>query len=225
MIQPVASSFEIEPYLGQRAGNPSFVMVEIGHGFYPLVDQQADLQGQRAYIGIEAGMRSVGGWQATEARSDDMRRQYADRNAFFLTHDLGQGEVIEDFVTGDMQYRGEFKPETILPDGAADEIVASNVFCDPLIAYNFRYTTELLAEMARLISPMGTIVLRETITPWKVKFIEEFTARVMGLEILRKVSPSDQETWAKLEEVFGTHKDVEDFKTYDSSYYLFLKKL
>ncbi len=176
----------LDDYLEQRARDPSFVMVELGHGRYPMVGQQPhDFTGQQAYIGIETGMR------------DDSSDEYWD---------------------------GEFDPATILPDGAADEVVASNVFCDPLIGMEWAYTKRMLGETARLVADNGVIVLRETITPWKVVWMDDKTLAEAGLETVERIRPEDTTEWENLEQVYGTHSGIIEYNPYPSAYYLFLAK-
>lgn len=216
MATPVeAPAFDVGDYLDRRAETTNFVVVELGHGAYPLVaNQPRFFTGGHTYIGIEACMRS--GKAKGERRRADFQEHYDDVNATFLTHELGAVAV-----SSDEEYEGEYKVETILGDGAGDEVVASNVFGDPYIAQDFNRTDQLLGEMSRLASS-GMIILRETTTPWKVVYVNDI-AKHLGLKILAKVTPADALEWEQLELFYGTHKEwSRSNNPYPESHYLFL---
>lgn len=212
-------TFEIARYIDSRASISPFTLVEIGHGPYPVAEQQPhDFTGDDVYIGIEAGMRSESGTVNEKLR--ELRLRNTTRNIFFIKHDIGQGRIIHpDPGSDEEDYDGEFNVETILPSKIADEVVASNVFCDPLIGNSYRRTTDLLQEISRLLTPTGIGVLRETISPWRVNPLGFFLLQNVGLKEVYKVTPEDSETWRSLEAVYGNSNTGEPF---DSSYYLFL---
>lgn len=213
-------TFDVEAHLKQRAENESLVMVELGHGNYPVFKQQPfEFTGQRAYIGIEAGMRS--GRRRAEIRAKAWRRQNAGTSAFFVVQSIGKGKPKGDFRNHTERWLGNYDPRTILPDDAADELFLSNVFCDPFVAHSVTNTGRLSAETSRLLAPEGTMVLRETATPDYVQFLEQALPK-LGLSVLGQVHSSNAVTWAKLEEVYGTHKDRRDLELSSDSYYLFL---
>ncbi|HVX57928.1 MAG TPA: hypothetical protein VHA37_09460 [Candidatus Saccharimonadales bacterium] len=211
--------FDLGDYLDERLHRPSFVMAEIGHGPYPLVaNLPRFFSGQRAYIGIEAGMRDR---DLAEERAEEFSQQYADANASFLTHDIGEGERLQGNTCTDEWYEGEFEAETILPDAAADEVVASNVFGDPLIAPDFGRTTKLLQEMSRLITHDGLVVVRETITPANAVFLQEYIVKHAGLTILKRVELEEALDWEQLELFYGTHREYAN-PYQEGSFYLFM---
>lgn len=222
MASVEATGFEILDYLEERALNPSFVMAELGYGRLPIVGQQPhSFTGQQAYIGIEAGMR---GRASAEKRALRLREEHSGINAFFLMHSLGEGRI-KGKRFGNTRYRGDFDTETILPERAADEVVVSNVFCDPLIARDQGRTIALLQEAARLVTPAGKVVLRDNVSPEAVEHIHHHSLRRAGLEAVRRIRPSDTGDWKDLEQVYGTHYDVHDFHPPPESYYLFLAKI
>lgn len=214
-----APVFNVCDYLDRRTGTSPFVMIEFGHGPYPLVANCPDFfNGERAYIGIEACMRS--GKAKGERRREDFSEYYDDINAIFLTHDLG-GSENEFAVSSDEWYEGAYEAETVLCDGAGDEVVASNVFCDPYIGRNFDRTNRLLGEMSRLAGD-GVIVLRETLTPSEVRYVN-YVASHLGLETLAEVTPRDSFAWERLESFYGTHKEQSSSSDpRPDGYYLFL---
>lgn len=213
-----ASGIEVPKYLQSRASNSSFTMVEFGYGHCPVVKLQPhEFQGDQVYIGIEAGMRTKSAADIAIA----MRQLHAHKNAFFMVHDIGQGEVYRpDLRSDDEEYKGDYKAETVLPGNIADEVFASNVFCDPLIARSWLRTTNLLAEMSRVMASSGVAVLRETITPWEVDAIGPYSLERAGLTMLDRITP-EQQAWGDLEQVYGSEYRSPAFP---ESYYLFLGK-
>jgi hypothetical protein len=221
MAKVEATQFELDTYLQERAENPSFVMVELGHGLYTLVDQQPhSFTGQQAYIGIETGLR---GWDESLARDAMQARIHL--NAFFLVQDIGSGERFFNPTSANEWYEGEYNAETILPAGAADEVVASNVFCDPMIGNSRRYTGALLDEMGRLVTDTGKVILRETLTPEYIRHIDEATLAHAGLRTTQRITAlPDSDAWEKLELLYGTRSGLEDYRPDAQSHYLILEK-
>lgn len=220
MTSPVqtAPKFEVLDFLDSRASNDSFTMVELGHGNYPVVDLQPhSFTGQQCYIGIEAGMRG----QGKELAGKRAEELFAGKNAFFIQHYIGEGKVTQQEIhSNDQNYDGEYRTETVLPAGIANEIVASNVFCDPLIALSWSRTVCLLQEVSRLLDRTGTAVLRETITPGMVDAIGDVSLKKAGLRQLARVTRMTGNTWQALENVYG----VEQLPGRWDGYYLFLGK-
>lgn len=217
-----APAFSVSDYLDRRSETSPFVMIEFGHGPYPLVANWPNFfTGERAYIGVEACMRS--GKAKGERRREDLSEYYDDINAIFLTHDLG-GSENEFAVSSDEWYEGAYEAETVLCDGAGDEVVASNVFCDPYIGRNFDRTNRLLGEMSRLAGD-GIIILRETLTPSEVTYVNHIASH-LGLETLTEVTPLDSFTWERLESFYGTHKgQSSSINPRPDGYYLFLAQV
>jgi hypothetical protein len=222
-----APSFDVGNYMQQRAETAPFAMIELGHGRYPLVANQPNFfTGDRTYTGIEAGMRS--GLAKAEERRDELGAEYKDVNATFMVHDLGGAAVYENDDFADVHYRGGFQPQTPLPAESGDEVVASNVFGDPLVADDFGRTMGLLTEMSRLTSPQGVVILRETITPDQSSFLHEsaqwYTAEYAGLQVLGRVAPYTMD-WEELELFYGTHKEwAQSAVPPSEAFYLFLAK-
>lgn len=213
------SQFELQPFLEQRTANPSFTLVEIGHGNCPVVDLQPHpFTGEQCYIGLEANMRG----QGVHYSSKRAEGPFTHKNAFFLQHYLGMGKVTErNVLSNNQSYEGEYHAETVLSIGIADEVVASNVFCDPLIAKSRERTVGLLKEVARLLAPTGTAVLRETITPAMVVHIDAESLGEAGLRIVSTETPSEAENWRSLESLYGIWRSPNPTK----GYYLFLGKV
>lgn len=213
------TNFELTRFLEQRVHNPSFTMVEIGYGHTPVTSLQPhSFTGDQVYIGVEAGMRT----KVAETTAQVMRQVHEPQNAFFMVHDIGEGMVYRpDMRSDDEEYRGDYHAETILPAAIADEVVASNVFCDPLIARSWGRTVTLLKEVSRLLAPTGVAVLRETITPWEVDAIGSVSLSRADLEVLHKTTPEEPNDWKRLESLYGMEIKSPPFP---QSYYLFLGK-
>lgn len=215
-------NFSVDTYLDRRATNPSFVMVEIGHGGLPVAYQQnPGFTGQRAYIGIEAWLRDR--WNRQRDRKVDQHNALRQgQNIFYVAQKLGGSVLYDEDNPRYSWYEGEYDPKTLLPDGTADEVFLSNVFCDPHIADSRDATTRLLSEAVRLAESSGMIVLRETITPHKTVYLTSRLIDDYGLRVEGGVIPSDENAWSKLEELYK----AEPSKMGPSygSYYLFLSK-
>lgn len=212
--------FEVDSYLQQRQEDDSFVMVEIGHGANPVAHKQPfDFVDGRAYIGIEAWMR----YPESRFKQQEVYKDRTGENIFFVSQDLG-GKVKKPFPeeSSYTYYEGDFNAMTLLPDEAADEVFASNVFCDPLIAFHEQRVSQLLGEVTRIAAKSGMIVLREVTTPHYSKdvpkrdFVNKF-----GLEREAIVTPTDKESWAQLENIYQPGIGIQPQV---GSHYLFLSK-
>jgi hypothetical protein len=207
-IIPVGD-FEVEDYLAERSAQSDFLMLEIGHSGGPAAYQQlGGFTDKRPYVGIEAWLRDP--YRLTQKEIDKLATQ-ADReqNIFYISHNLG-GKVERDFHGGEYEswYEGKYDPATLLPDECADEVFIGNVFSDPMVAYSKDRTASLLHEAARLTGKGGMVVMRETITPHRVRYVSEELVREAGLVLLGVINPDEAETWDKLEQVFS----VESFQ-------------
>lgn len=189
---PHNPEFDVSGYLQDRAEADPFLMVEVGHGSYPVAYQQPQLTGDRRYIGAETWMvRRRDGLQGILAHAVTPRSVRNGTNITFVSDPIN--------------------PLAELEAGIADEVVISNVFGDPLFARLGLGTAQLLSEAARLINYNGVIVVRETITPNKSR-VAETTVAQAGLKILEKVYDivARQRTWKALEEVYdGKAKKVQ----------------
>jgi hypothetical protein len=224
-VAPV-SHFDAQAHLAARAANPSFTMVEMGHDWLPVAEHQPTaFTGQRVYIGIEAWLRDPYGAKRSGLveKTADIR---ASQNVFFMAQDLG-GEVCRDSDETPSWYSGEYDTQTVLPDGIADEVFMSNVFCDPHIAHYGDRTERLLTEVARLTADGGKIVLRETITPQYVRLLSSPRnplVRQLGLQVEARVAPNEEEAWGQLEEVYEADRSCAFLEPRLDSYYLLLQK-
>lgn len=210
--------FNLDMWLLQREHNPNYVMVEIGHGHYPVAKNQ-EFESPRLYVGFE-------NWQY-RSDSKDAARQHtkqfrqaegnASKNAVFISNDSPLYE----------------KPEygTVLPEGMADEVFLGNVIGDPHVYENYgKRIAEMLSEAVRLLSDTGKIVIRETITPNydqydkdEVEHQLDAAIRDLGLKKLGRISGDQSDEWLKLEQLYHTGKDARDMAT-PESYYLILEK-
>ncbi len=217
--------FNIDAYLDQRAANPSFTMVEIGHAEFPLPYQQPfEFEGDRRYFGFESWLRDPLG-----SRLEDLAELHyqhgAGKNITYMYLDPG-GVAIKKRPWRSPEYEGSYDPTTPLPAGIADEVVLANVFSDPHVAFNLDRTTKLLSEVSRLAKVIGgEVVLREIGTPQYLTLLSEQILAEAGLQIDARVEPSD-EAWGKLEPVYEGERDKENPRTpQPGSFYLFLSKI
>lgn len=203
LAAPAETGFELGSYLQERTEKPDLIMVEFGHGPVPVAHQQPfNFDGQRAYIGVENWMRdplSESREAIEEIRED---RDGSDNpNVFFITRQL-DGEVHREFdeESSYSWYEGPYAASTHLPDGAAHEFFASNVFSDPLIAFNDERMSSLLREGTRVTDDEGILILREVITPTYAKdmLAPEYLA-AFGLKVaLMQRKVLDRKTWQEL---------------------------
>lgn len=223
-VTNLLGGLEVRPnighYLEQRRADPDFVMIEFGHDLIPVAFQQPfEFNGRRAYIGIETWLREP----LKDEAISNLYSSRLDQNIFFIAHDLG-GRVKWDDQKEGSWYEGQYATATVLPDLAAKEVFASNVFGDPHIADYPDRTSALLHELARLVSLQGQIVLRETVSPEKVRYLDEHLWQTVGLALDRVATPEDIQLWRALEDVFDGERRGE-LCPEPGSYYMFLSKI
>lgn len=190
--------FSVDKYLKTRAENPDFVMVEIGHGNFPVAFQQGGFTGDRAYIGVEAWLRDLCG---KKNYVESLRQQRGEQNIFFIDHDtIGTTDWSCDPDGGFLEYTGSYSAETILPPGTANEVFLSNVFGDPHVAFSGG-SEALVKETSRLAKLGGFVIIRETITP---HFLQLSVDQVenSGLEVTKIVTQEDEHEWQALQELY-----------------------
>jgi hypothetical protein len=195
-------AWDVQYYLAERAVRASFMMVEIGHGGEPAAYCQPNLSGQRAYVGVEAWLRDAQGKKREHLRSLEAKRP--DQNVAFIDHNVDPDTTPP--LPADparMRHSRPYKPRTILPDEAADEVLFSNVFGDPHVADSSKRTANLLREARRLVDEEGIIVIRETITPESAMLrLTDETLEDTGLQsVARHWYPSRR--WQQLEKTYA----------------------
>ena len=201
---PHNPEFDVSGYLQDRAEADPFLMVEVGHGSYPVAYQQPQLTGDRRYIGAETWMvRRRDGLQGILAHAVTPRSVRNGTNITFVSDPIN--------------------PLAELEAGIADEVVISNVFGDPLFEKSGIGTPQLLAEASRILKDTGIVVIRETRTPNKSR-LAQAAIEAAGLKTLEKVHDivSQQRIWRALEELFDGRPDV--VQPAPSSLYRFLGK-
>jgi hypothetical protein len=207
------AAFSLENYLEQRQADP-FIMVEIGHGPRPVAYNQVAFTGQRAYIGVEGWLRDSLGDRRKALRR--MHEPFIDQNIFYIQQILGEVANHD----SELIYAGDYDPVTILPAKAANEVFLSNVFGDPKVASMEGHTEALAEEMSRLMAENGRAVVRETLTPQKVKLDDEILASV-GLKALKKVT-YEKPLFGELEKLYATSNDSQLYMTRTRPFYLFI---
>ncbi len=225
--ETASPSFNIEQYLESRDQNPHFVMVEVGHGSIPVAYQQPEgFTGKRAYIGLEAWLRSPkqDGYVYLQKK---IGKKALDQNIFYMSYDVG-GEIRREprfDMPDDTWYLGPFETQSLLPDQTANEVYASNVFCDPHISYHRGRTETLLGEMTRILDDNGVIILHETITPTFVSEIDQEMLDGLGLKLLAiEEQVSKNPLWDTLQDRYdGSHEFIRNL-AHPNSFYLFLGK-
>lgn len=221
----ISPSFNIGNYLQQRDNDPNFVMVEVGHGGLPVAYQQPEgFTGQRAYIGLETWMRG-GAERGQKWISDLIAKKAVSDHIFYMHYEPGGALHTEprspDSDRMEVSYIGPFDTRSLLPDAAANEVFASNVFCDPHLSYARDRTHALLEEMARITDQNGMIILRETITPAFVSEIDRTMLDEIGLEVAALETDDTTDTWDQLERYYAGERFTHNLP---GSYYLFLSK-
>jgi hypothetical protein len=221
------SAFDVESYLNHRDDASPFTMVEIGHGPNPVVFKQLGFSGLREYIGIEAGLRDRRG--GLSARLTQLKAAHPEQNAEFIFHDLGGVVVYDpeqdpDDALADSWYEGDYKPRTVLDHGIAVEVLLNNVLGDNHTADIPENGQALLVEAARLLKDDGVVIIRESITPFRVHFTKDFLAST-GLGKVAKLRGDDYDrinTWDELEKRFNAGQPLSPY-TQPMSFYAFLK--
>lgn len=200
--------FDFDGWLATREQDPNFVLVELGHGANPVALTQS-FEDHRAYIGIEA-WASKTYFTVAQERIMDLRRSRPTENIFFLSMpDSGNVESQDDVTT-------------LLPDGAADEVLLSNVLGDPNVRQRPDGIAVVLAEAMRLIGDDGKVVVRETMTPFFFMVLET----VFDLELnLEAVSSRRDSSWEKMSGTYSVQQPIGDGDFAPASaFYMILSK-
>ncbi len=186
-------NFDLQEWLQAHDTNGDSVTVEIGHGIYPLAQHHSFKDG-RVYIGLEANINDDFGadgrtTDVTEAIIHDPERR--DEKIFFLDVNSGFDEELFHELDARLLYgiprdpsakRLEYDPESILPDGAADEVFLAHVLDDPRTGAGNNEEL-LLSEASRITAPDGKIIVAEYANRWYA--LPEQTLANAGLKIDR----------------------------------------
>jgi hypothetical protein len=207
-------------YLSQRCAHPDFIMVEFGHELIPVAHQQPfEFRGRRAYIGVEAWLREP----CMDQAISKLRASQLGQNIFFITHNLGGAVQWDDSKEGSW-YEGQYDATTELPALSAREVLASNVFGDPHIAEYPERTDALLRELARLADMKGKIIIRETVSPQNIKYLDEGLWHNAGLTLDTTVTPDYIQEWYALERIFNGEQGSSLYQE-PESFYMLLSKI
>lgn len=225
-VEAPDTSFDVDAYLQRRGLISDFVMVEFGHGAWPVAYQQdfsfkSDDYINRRYYGVEGWLRDPFG--GARQSIDEAQEKHKDHhpNVFFINQDLGgvvQGRTIDDPHSS--WYEGGYTTETVLADNVANEVLLSNVVGDLLTSYNYEHLKDLLSEVARVLDYSGIIVIRETITPEHSILLCDDLLDLVGLKP-KAIIKSDSSSWTSLEDRYKGDKDMVNS---NDSYYLMLAK-
>ncbi|HEY5442781.1 MAG TPA: hypothetical protein VIJ68_04545 [Candidatus Saccharimonadales bacterium] len=224
LVAPISvkGGFDLDTYLQQCDQNPTFTMVEIGPGRYPVAYQQpTGFTGLREYMGVRAPLRPLS--KQEKLAIEALQAEHVDENIAYIDHKLGR------FVSGKSRlfftgrnrafYHGPYDPATDLEAGIADEVVLSDIAGDPHVGRSEKRTARLLHEVSRLVADSGFVVVRETQTPGFAsrrltnKFLDE-----AGLQSIARYTRLDTE-WPQLEARYGNPEQVGR-----GSFYQFLAK-
>jgi hypothetical protein len=220
-------NFDLDTFLLQRAQNPNFILIEIGHGGKPTAEHQI-FTGKRAFIGVESWQRRHPAFDKLWSKKLSDLRKREGENIIFIDHDTGFKSVnnYENAAFGINNGRyEEGMVETILPNSAADEVFLSNVFGDRQVASGDN-TTLLLKEIFRLVDNEGKVVIRESLTPERslISIMNEEDLQRLGFKTEAKYcGDTDPVEWNKLESVFKSGQSSLGIST--DCYYLILSKL
>lgn len=219
-LPPISGeSFDVDSYVRRRVEQEQFTLVEIGPRATPVCTKQPfTFRDGRCYIGIEANLRDPCG--VARSLVNELLKAHKDENIFYINHDLGGGSQRDiDDPDGESYFVGEYDATTILPEGCADEVVISNVFCDPHIAFSPERQDALLREAGRLVADAGVVVIRDTITP-RYTALSRLSYETTGLAPVGTVDYRSDE-WRSLESLY----DGEPVNYFDyRGYYLFLQQ-
>jgi hypothetical protein len=211
------SGLDVQAYLAERNIQESFVLAEIGHQNIPIAPLQHNLNGQRAYVGVEAWFGSMPGQGLRRAIE-----QTSGKNASFVRQHVATG-VTRNEVSGD--WMDLYDPTTVLPDAAADEVFMGNVFGENNLYSDRKRTVHLAQEAARLIGENGMLVVRETTTPDFAKLDDVQLARA-GLVAVHRESFSTAPIWRQLEQTYNGGNQVNPWTQAprELGFYLFAKQ-
>jgi len=219
------ATLPLESYLFSRDQDSEFLMLELGHGPYPVAFQQpGGFTGNRAYIGSEAWTRDSEG--RSRAALSTVRTTDPSGNIFFIEQSLGktgEGNHQEPYEIGSkILFKGPYDPTTVLPSGIASEVVLSNLVGDPQIAHSRRRVRRLLKEVSRLTAHDGLVVVRETESPRQAnRHLERLALLGTGLRKFgARITPDEEAIWQQLEARFGVKKGYDK----GASFYQFLAK-
>jgi len=210
----------VEKFLEDRQASSSYSVVELGHRECPVVYGLHNLQNGRSYTGVEAWLRDPSG--SVRSALTELQKFYSGTNVRFLDIDVG-GDINRDEESEDYGcFIGEYQAATPLPGNQADEVVVSNIFGDPHIAYRNGSSVTLLREIERLLKSDGLAVIRETTTPHRAtwSFTPERIATAGLKETVRVMQNAP--VWQLLETSFSGSSDI-PFSPSDS-FYAFLQK-
>ncbi len=204
--------------------NPrSLSVTEFGHNIYPIcLTANALTTPYERYTGIETWYR--GGSEAKSRLEDKLRTvdgsktDNYNRSIRFITHDSG---ITIHREGSDRWQEGSYTPYSSSELGHEDEVIASNLFGDPDIAESIALTQTLLAQMAEITRPNGLIVLRETITPERVRPFSKAFLGEIGLKGYMTYKTTDSPLWKRLESIYDGSKAK---PLSAKSLYIFLQK-
>lgn len=218
------NSFDLTAHLNTRATSSSFSFVEFGHRATPIAPHIPDLSGTRTYIGIESWLRDRSPYDGFKHVASELRLAAEGTTAAYLQNKLS-GKIAydpNDEYYEHSWYDGEYDPETILPDDIADELFMGNVLCDPQPGWSTKADKDrLLREAARLLTPSGILVARETITSREARISRE-RYRDAGLTPVGYYGPHSSIEWRQLELAYQS-KVLEHYSS--SDHYLFLQNI
>ena len=185
--------------------------------------QPVPFTGNRRYIGVEAWLRDSNSYK--RQRISALQRQHPNQNISYIHHDAGVTPVGKPFYReGGFVYfaDGDYQARTVLPDGLVHEMLFSNVFGDPQVAFTPHGTGRLLHEASRLVRDDGKVVVRETTAPrHAIKTLTGSVLQAAGLQIDHRI-PYMAGPWERLE---ATYRGAGSSKYCQAEgFYLFLSK-
>lgn len=221
-LQSAQSELQAIDYLERRKGATSFKTVEFGHGMTPiwLRNPEAYSEGTHSYLGVEQWLRGY------DSGAKELQKKVPNGLVGTIQHvaQSAVGEVLRSYDQkgAEIWYEGDYSAKAEVEDSSIDEVVASNLLTDPMVAHHHQRVTVALAEMHRIVSEQGVVVLRETITPDNTQYLEQSIVE-SGLEVADRVTRArDSQSWTALEQVYNG--DISMRLPNNRSFYLLLTK-
>lgn len=196
-------------------------ITEFGHNIYPICLTASALDmPYKSYTGVETWYRGgdIAKNKLLSKLNAASKNNLLTPSTRFITHN--SGITVHRDENGRWQ-EGSYTPYIPEEPGCEDEIVASNLFGDPDIAESTSLTRAIFAQMAEMVHPNGRIVLRETITPERIRPFSKTLLGEVGLKGYATYRTINSPLWKKLESIYDGGK-AQPLSA--KSLYIFLQK-
>ncbi len=224
----MSSEFNIYNYLRERQNQGSWLTVEIGPRSRPMLDNQTDFYtNNRCYIGVEANLRDISGFAEKKVTQMLANAAIDGQNCFWIDLDSGSNICYEAESGNDsyIENPDDFRCQSILPSGVADEVCVANVLSDPMINRSPNPLKQTIKEIARLLKPNGVVIRRETMTPHQKKSEIQTKLAEFGLrEVCYVDLGSSPQTFRQIDLKYGQNIEKSHINPSSHSFYQVLLK-